>query len=912
MPYMPHAYYHPCVSRHMSWRFHLLMLFYIAAKIVYLPTISGNLMQKRILFFLWMLLPVCGYAQFTDQFDDGDFTSNPAWVGDVEKFIIDDGMLRLNAQAAGQAYLATASSIVLNTQWDFWIRLAFTPSNNNHPRIYLVSDSQDLTGPLNGYYLRIGKDGGNNKRLYFYRQDGTTDTELMAGNTNLAATTNNRIRIRVTRDSEGNWAFFADQSGGHMPLPQGTAFDNHHTSASWFGVRCLYTVSNANRFYFDDFHVGEIVPDTIPPGVEMVQVTSSNTLRIFFSKLVEPASAQDVNNYLVDGGVGHPVIASVDQDNPSAVSLLFASHFDENRMLTISVSQVSDLAGNRLDDHVSTFVYYVPRRFDVVFNELMVDPTPAVGLPPYEFIELYNTADFAVNLEGWVFQHGNTRRTVPVASIPARGYLLLLTEAAYPSFQELANAVVVPGLSQTALTNAGADLLLFDPDDTLISFVSYTDAWYQDPSRSGGGWSLEKIDPYNLCQGMENWRASVGPNGGTPGSTNSVRAANPDITPPDLLRAGVENASAVRLYFSEPMDVHTLENTTHYTLNHGLGSPAKAEALLPDFSGVRLTFSQPLQASTVYAVSASDQLTDCAGNQLNKRTTRVGLPALAGAADVVINEVLFNPPEMGARYIELYNRSNKTIDLKDYLITSKDTLQGFLTTIQEISAESRLFFPDDYIVLSNNPDAVRRTFHTPDPGAFVRLGAMPRMTNASGVLAFATKSLEEIDKFVYEESMHLPLLTTFRGVALERLNPDWPTKDRSNWHSAARLTGYGTPGYKNSQYTQHIETASGQIDISPEVFSPDGDGQDDLLNISYRFDQPGFVANVRIFDSRGRMVRFLRQGELLATEGVITWDGTTDDNSKAPVGIYVIHLEVFDLAGNVNAFRRTAVVGGRL
>lgn len=869
-------------------------------------------MQKRILFFFWVLLPVWGYAQFTDQFDDGDFTSNPAWVGDVEKFIIDDGVLRLNDQAAGQAYLATASSIVLNTQWDFWVRLAFTPSNNNHPRIYLVSDSQDLTGSLNGYYLRIGKDGGANKRLYFYRQDGTTDTELMSGNTNLAATTNNRIRIRVTRDNEGNWAFFADQTGGHLLMPQGTAFDNHHTSTSWFGVRCLYTVSNANRFYFDDFHVGEIVPDTIPPRVEMVQVTSSNTLRIFFSKLVEPASAQDVTNYLVDGGTGHPVIASIDQDNPHAVSLLFADHFDENRVLTISISGVEDLAGNRMNDHVSTFVFYEPQAFDVVFNELMIDPTPAVGLPPYEYIELYNTADFAVNLEGWVFQHGNTRRTIPVASIPARGYLLLVTEAAYPFFQEAANAVAVSGLSQTALTNAGANLLLFDPDDKLISFVSYIDAWYQDPARGNGGWSLEKIDPYNLCQGMENWRASVDPTGGTPGSTNSVRASNPDLTPPDLLRAGVENAYSIRLYFSEPMDVSRLENTTYYTLDQGPGNPEKAEALLPDFSSVSLTFSEPLQAATVYEVTASDQLSDCAGNLLNNRTTRVGLPELAGAADVVINEVLFNPPDMGARYIELYNRSNKTIDLKDYLITSKDTLEGFLTTTQEISPESRLFFPADYIVLSNNPDAVRRTFNTPNPDAFLRLGAMPRMTNANGVLVFASKSLVEIDKFVYEENMQLPLLTTFKGVALERLNPDRPTQDRSNWHSAARLVGYGTPGYKNSQFTQYLETTSGKIEISPEVFSPDGDGQDDLLNISYKFEQSGYVANVRIFDSRGRMIRFLRQGELLATEGVLTWDGTTDDNSKAPVGIYVIHLEVFDLSGNVNAFRRTAVLGGRL
>lgn len=858
------------------------------------------------------LFPALALAQFSDDFGDGNFTTDPVWHGETGKFIVEDGTLRLNDQAAGTAWLSTQNSIVENTRWEFWVRLAFTPSNNNHPRIYLVSDSQDLSGPLNGYYIRIGKDGGDNKRLYFYRQDGTVHTEIMAGNTNLAAATNNRLRIRATRDTGGNWEFFADAQGNFLFVPQGTVNDTRHTLTSWFGMYCLYTVSNSNRFYFDDFAVGEIVEDTEPPEVSFLQLTASNMLNVHFNEVVEPASAGDISNYWVDSGIGHPMIASPDPLQPNMVSLMFSGNFAENHTYNLQVKEVKDLYGNALTEYNGQFVLYRPRPFDVVFNELMVNPTPAVGLPAFEYLELYNTTNFPVNLEGWIFQHGNTRRTLPSAPLPAKGYLLLVTETAYPNFRDFGNVVGVPGLSSTALTNAGSDLLLFDKEERLVSFVSYSDQWYKDPARSNGGWSLEKIDPYNFCQGMDNWRASADPRGGTPAAPNSVMGNNPDVSAPGLLRAGFENNQTIVLFFSETMHTATLENTANYQMDQGMGQPLAAVPLMPDFSGVRLTFEKEMQAGIVYQISLSQGITDCAGNALDKRTARVAVPVTAEQSDVVINEVLFNPPDGGARYIELYNRSEKVIDLKDCLIASKDTTAGFLTTIQEISSQSYLFFPEDYVVLTTSPPAVMATFMTPNPEGFLRVAAMPRMTNANGIVVFATKSLSEIDMFVYDEDMQFALLTTNKGVSLERLNPDRPTQDRSNWHSASQGSGFGTPAYLNSQFTRNEAVAIEQVEVYPEVFSPDGDGTDDLLNIAYSFSDPGFVANVRVFDSRGRQIRYVARGELLSTSGIITWDGIADNGQKAPVGIYLVHMEVFDLHGKVRNFRKTAVLGGRL
>ncbi len=858
-----------------------------------------------------MCLPLTAYSQFVDDFSDGDFTNDPSWVGDHHKFIVDDGVLQLYDDAAGTAFLATESRVVHFTQWEFWVRLAFTPSDNNHARIYLVSDRSELDKPLNGYFLQLGKTGGDNKRLYFYRQDGETATELMAGSMNLATATNNIMRIRVTRDGFGNWEFLADPGGGNIFIPQGEAFDNKHTATSWFGLKCTYTVSNSKRFYFDDFYVGEIIPED-PPKVEKVEVSSPNTLDISFSRMVSRETATAVINYLVDGDIGHPLVVSYDEQQPHKVQLLFFTSFEENRVYTLQVSGVEAPDGQAMAGWSDTFVHYVSSRFDVVFNELMVNSRPEVGLPPYDWLELFNTTELPINLEGWVFQHGTTRRVLPEAIIPPQDYLVLCTEAAFEAMKGYGNVVAVPGLSATALTIGGTQLILWDDRDELVSFVSYSDAWYRDPAKADGGWSLEKIDPWDFCRGAENWKASQDIRGGTPGVQNSVFGQNPDLEKPRLIRAAVLDSLHVGLMFSEPMDEELLRHAEHYFIDNDVGHPVSVNPVLPDFARVDMELPQPLQAGVIYGVEVSEHLTDCAGNPIDRRTSRLAIPEHPVEQDIVINEVLFNPPDYGARYVELYNPSEKVFDLSDLIIASKDTIDDVLITIRHISEEGLLFFPGDYMVLSNDTAAVKRTFLTPAPDAFTELAGMPRMTNSDGIVLLATKGHEAIDKFVYTEDMHLPLLASVKGVALERRHPGLSTNDRSNWHSAAASAGFGTPGYQNSQHLMQPTGNVADFNIEPRIFAPDGSGINDVLNIHYSLSEPGYVANIRIFDSRGRTIRRLVQGELLAASGIITWDGTCDDRLKAAIGAYVVHVEIFNHHGDVKHYKLTAVLAASL
>ena len=101
------------------------------------------------------------------------------------------------------------------------------------------------------------------------------------------------------------------------------------------------------------------------------------------------------------------------------------------------------------------------------------------------------------------------------------------------------------------------------------------------------------------------------------------------------------------------------------------------------------------------------------------------------------------------------------------------------------------------------------------------------------------------------------------------------------------------------------------IEIDPGIFSPDNDGYQDVLNIKYSMPS-GFAANITIYDQHGRLIKRLAKNELLATSGIISWDGTNEDNEKAMMGIYVVLFEAFNTSGDIVKARKTCVLAVKL
>jgi hypothetical protein len=208
-------------------------------------------MKKTLLILFY--LPMIGFGQFTDSFSDGEFTNNPNWLGSVGVFEVDTNLrLHLNDSIANSSSLITQSQSIINGEWIFSVKLDFAPSTNNYARVYLISDEQDLTGNLHGYFVKIGGQTGTVDEISLYSQNGTNHTKIIDGIDSLASN-NPDIKVKVTRDILGNWELFLDTNG--VFFTQGIVFDNSVTSSDYFGIFCKYTITRSDKFWFDDFNI---------------------------------------------------------------------------------------------------------------------------------------------------------------------------------------------------------------------------------------------------------------------------------------------------------------------------------------------------------------------------------------------------------------------------------------------------------------------------------------------------------------------------------------------------------------------------------------------------------------------------------------------------------------------------------
>ncbi len=867
----------------------------------------------------WIIFPILFLsltvqAQFTDDFSDGDFTSSPIWSGNDANYIIYTSTampsnmvpgIRTNNTVADTTWLSALNPMNLtdSLEWTFWAKMSFNPSIGNFSRVYIVSDQPNLTGPLNGYFVGLSNAGTD--RLFLVRQSGTTLTPIITGTVANFNKTTNIVRVRVKRDNSGNWTLYSDTLGGDNYALEGTANDVTYSSSSYIGVFNQYTVSNANSCYFDEFYAGPIQVDTIPPSVVKVTATSAFSADVYFSEPVAPGTSSFAANYQVNLGVGTPALASPDGSDATLVHLTFANPVYDGILYQMTITGIEDLNVNVMNDTTIPFAYYVPHAFDIVINEIMADPSPVVLLPEYEWVELYNTTNLPINLNNYTLRIGTSDKTIGDVTIDPNGYLILCDDAAQADMDNYGD---VFAFSSFSVTNTGANISLISPAGAVLSFAAFTDEWYFNDFKADGGWSVEQIDPTNPCAGKYNWKASENANGGTPGAINSVNAVNGDATQPQLLRASLENDSLLRLWFSEPMDSATVLNPFSYTLDNGLSILGLPGSFPPDYGSVTLQLNQPVQYGIIYTVTITDTLTDCVGNYIPMQSSaRFAIADSIETGDLVINEILSNPAAECEDFIEIINRSNKILDLRFVtLATLNDSLQ--LDDQSYVVPNGYILFPGEYVAFTENSDALNQ-YYTTSVNQVIQISDMPAYNNDSGMVVLAMAAGTIIDQVEYNVSMHDPFLNSTDGVSLERINFDRPSNDSTNWHSAASTAGFATPGYLNSQYS--ASSGSGTVGVDPQAFSPDNDGYNDVVNIQWSFTRPGLICSMKIFDSNGRFVKHLMKNETIGQEGVISWDGSTEDNSTAPIGIYIIFTEVFSSDGYSEKIKTVITLAGK-
>jgi hypothetical protein len=859
--------------------------------------------MKYFLVFFSLFVQLFCFGQFTEDFTDGDFTTTPSWIGDDTVYTVVDvagnKQLRSNKTIPSTTfYLATPSTQFTNGQWEFYTQLQFNTSSLNYVDIYLTSDQSNLmSASLSGYFVRIG---GTTDEISLYRKVAGTATKIIDGVDGMTNTSNNTLKIKVKCSAANVWTLERDITGtGSTYVLEGSVNDATLSSSAYFGFSITQsTTSFILKHFFDDIYVGPIILDLTPPVLVSASTVSSTQIDVLFNEPLDPLTAAVASNYLLNPSVS--VSSAVpDGVNNALVHLTLASPLTNGVLYTLTTSGISDLALNASGSQSVQFTYLVaesPLPGDIIINEFVCDPSPVVDLPEYEFVEIYNRTSKYFDLTGWKLGDATGDGTVQSGWLYPGEYKILCSSSAAPSFPTSVTVTSFPSLN-----NAGDDIVLKDNNGIVINKISYTDEWYHDAVKMNGGWSIERINANDPCSDIDNWKASTSTLGGTPGWVNSVNNGSADVTAPGIDLLVPISANQLEVYFTEGMDSTSVKNAV-ITVSPTL---TLASNVVPSAGShmTTLTFVENFVPSSVYMIQLQG-VADCWMNTVNL-SGEFALPEVPVPGDVVINEILFDPYTGGYDWIEVYNASGKLIDLKDW------QLANFDDTIANHKTVSSHFYltPGSYAILGKDSSFVLQNYPAAVPGTFVYTETPSYNVDSSTVYLIYDSVV--IDKVSYTEDWHFQLLDNTDGVTLERIDPIGPSGDQNNWHSAAEAIGFGTPGGRNSQYRP--AELNGDFNFTSQTVSPDNDGYEDLLQVTYVMSEPGLLGTFTIYDDRGRLIRKVFSNELLATSGTFVWDGVTDQEVKASIGTYVAVFEAYGLNGALMFTKTKAfVVAGKL
>ncbi len=184
-------------------------------------------------------------------------------------------------------------------------------------------------------------------------------------------------------------------------------------------------------------------------------------------------------------------------------------------------------------------------------------------------------------------------------------------------------------------------------------------------------------------------------------------------------------------------------------------------------------------------------------------------------AQIVINEISYNPPEAGTdslEYIELYNAGNSHVDLTGWYFTS-----GVVDTFPSVHMQ-----PGDYFVTAVNAGAMMSVFNIN-----VLQWTMGALNNGGELIVLVDAGGNFIDSVAYGETDPWPTDSDGMGPSLELRDALLDNSDGANWQASGNGTGViingnevlGTPGQENSSGG----TGGGPavtIDVAHLEFSP--------------------------------------------------------------------------------------------
>jgi hypothetical protein len=478
-------------------------------------------MKKLGLFFM-LFLPFFCFSQVNESFTDGNFTLNPTWTGTTSNFMINSSsQLQSQAVATSVSYLFTPSEAIEAASWECWVKITYSTSSSNYASIYLISDKNDLTSGCNGYYVQIG---GTNDEVSLFVQEGAKKTKIIDGVDKRTDGNTVELRIKVTRDKDGNFSLYSKLATETEYFLEGTVQNKTIKTSSYFGVLFSNTSTTGSDYYFDEILVtGDKAVDTEAPVWNSLNLILPDKMLLKFSESMDFSSGV----FEADNGLGTPESKTISVDKTS-LELTFANAFERGLLYNLQVSGLKDLAGNPLPDGSKNIGIIEPAESDdVVFNEVMFE-NPLNSL---EYIEFTNTSEKVIDLSGKVFTTRktdgtlNTGNKIPIGTVLLpHDYLAVCEDAdSVRNYHHCPPESNIISTSWSSLNNESATLVLCNAaKDTIFDEFTYNTKWHHVLVKNPKGVALEKINPLLPANDSESWHsASSETNYGTPGYANS-------------------------------------------------------------------------------------------------------------------------------------------------------------------------------------------------------------------------------------------------------------------------------------------------------------------------------------------------------------------------------------------------------
>ena len=619
-------------------------------------------------------------------------------------------------------------------------------------------------------------------------------------------------------------------------------------------VKILQNSKAAGQITIDDIYIEFARTPFICSKIEW----SDTVLRATFSHNLSQANVfADKENVIRDVNIEGNIITAH----------LFSGLCGKQR---ISFSELKDTALSTLPDTSLVLSFYgKPQLNSVVITEIMADPSPSVGLPEFEYVEICNLGDCAVQCSDLQLVVGSTSYKLPSKIVEPQEYVCLISSKAKQSVKDTSHMLFLT--SFPPISNSGQTIALMHENQTIAS-LSFSDSWYCDAFKKDGGWSLEKIDVENFSEATENWKVAQNRLGGTPGYENSVSDKNLDDESPHIQTIQIENDTTILVRFSENIDEQQVQSIL-------IEPNVEIEKILPTenlLSNYRIFTKTSLYANTEYILT-TENLADFAGNEIgDSRHIFAKNDSILLPKSIVVSEILFNPKSGFSDFVEIYNNSDSYFDLADLFISNGDSYI-------RITENFRLFPPKTYVVIS--PDAVFYEANCRCDGGIFISANLPTFPDKEGLVVLLNRWEETIDSVHYDEKFHSSYISDKEGVSLERTFNNF-----HSWFSAAESSGFSTPGCPNSQ--QKINETKRSLSLLSDVVTPNGDGENDELILFCGEVELGTMCYVRIFTPSGRLVRQITENQLLGTSDILQWDVTDGNGNLVPAGMYIIQVEL--------------------